>query len=329
MNRLLLCLVVLSAAAQDPSGADRTAVQTAPPGVLWRAPRDLGMENWTCGSAGCGAVPAPPFHFVKEDMEGTFPKLSLKDANGRSWSAKFGGKVIPECFCSRFVAALGFVVEPSYYVGAFQLQDTGRLHRARHFMRPDGSFERARFQLRDPKMEFLANHAWSMADNPFRGSREFAGLRVVMMLLSNWDAKDVREGEEEANTGVFRTPSGELLYSFFDWGSALGRWGKLMRRTRSDCSGFTADTPDLITGVRGNAVEWGYSGKHEDDVRSGITVEDLRWLAPYLERITGEEIRAGLEASGATQRQTGCWAGALEYRIHAIETVVRTGRYWR
>ncbi len=329
MKRLLLCLLALSAAAQDPASADRTMAAAAKPGVLWRQPHDVGMENWTCGSAGCSVAPAPPFHFVKEDMEGTFPKLSVKDAHGRSWSVKFGGKVIPECFCSRFVAALGYVVEPSYYVASFKLQDTGRLRRARHFVQPDGTFVRARFQLREPTMAFLRNHAWSLADNPFRGSRQFAGLRVVMMLLSNWDAKDVREGEEQSNTGVFRAPDGELLYSVFDWGSALGRWGKLMRRTRSDCSGFTADSPDLITGVRGNIVEWRYSGKNQDDVKSGITVDDLRWLAPYLERITAEEIRAGLKASGATPRQTACWAGALEYRMRAIEAVAQTGRYWR
>ncbi|HUK16295.1 MAG TPA: hypothetical protein VLW65_07760 [Bryobacteraceae bacterium] len=328
MKRLLLGLLALSVTAQSPQDADR-AVEAVRPAVLWRAPRDLGTENWSCGSAGCAAAPAPPFYFLQEDMEGTFPKLTVKDAHGRSWSVKFGGKVIPESFCSRFVAALGYIVEPSYYVAAGRLVDAGHLHRARHFIHADGSFERARFQLRDPKMEFLKNHAWSLADNPFRGSREFAGLRVVMMLLSNWDAKDVREGEKTANTGVFRAPDGELLYSFFDWGSALGRWGKVMRRTRSDCSGFTRDSPHFINGVRGNVVEWGYSGKHEDDVRGGITLDDLRWLAPYLERITGEEIRAGLEASGATQRQTACWAGALEYRIRAIEAVARTGRYWR
>ena len=48
-----------------------------------------------------------------------------------------------------------------------------------------------------------------------------------------------------------------------------------MRRTRSDCSGFVADTPHFVTGVRGDLVEWGYSGKHQGDVKAGITVEDL------------------------------------------------------
>jgi hypothetical protein len=102
-----------------------------------------------------------------------------------------------------------------------------------------------------------------------------------------------------------------------------------MRRTRSDCSGFVLDTPAFVTGVRESVVEWGYSGKHAQDVTSAITVEDLKWLAPYLERITDSEIRAGLKASGATERQMTCWAEALVNRIHQLEAVARLGRSWR
>jgi hypothetical protein len=265
---------------------------------------------------------------VKEDIEGTFPKLTIKDAKGRTFSVKFGGKVIPECFCSRFVTAIGYLAEPSYFVADGKLEGSVHLKRARHLVHSDGTFGRARFQLRDEKrVQFLKDSAWSLADNPFRGTHEYAGLRVVMILLSNWDAKDVRDGADESNTAVFRVTGAqpEREYSFFDWGSTLGRWGGLMRRTRSDCSGYAIDTPRLITAVRGNVVEWGFEGKHQDDVRGGITVNDLRWLAPYLVRITDGEIRAGLKASGATERQTACWAGAIESRVREIQTVAQTG----
>jgi hypothetical protein len=117
-----------------------------------------------------------------------------------------------------------------------------------------------------------------------------------------------------------------MLYSFFDWGSTLGRWGNITRRTRSDCSGFSADTPHLITGINGNVVVWGYSGKHEDDIRNGITIDDLRWLAPYLSAVAAEQIRAGLKSSGATDRQTASWTDSLESRIQEVEAVARTGQ---
>jgi len=329
MKRIIPCLVLaFAASAEQDSTADRV-VQPVKPAVIWRAPVNIGMENWTCGPAGCDYAPKPPFQFVKEDVEGTFPKLTVKDAKGRTWSVKFGGKVIPECFSSRFIVAVGYLAEPSYFVSEGKLQGKLQLRRSRTFVRPDGTFRRARFQLRDEKrIEFIKNSAWSLADNPFRGTHEFAGLRVLLMLLSNWDAKDVRDGQGESNTAVFRLAGAqpELQYSFFDWGSTLGRWGGQMRRTRSDPSGYMADTPKLITAVYGNAVEWGFEGKNEEDVRSGITVDDLRWLSPYLSRITDEEIRAGLKASGASERQTACWANAIESRIRDIRTVAQTGR---
>jgi hypothetical protein len=310
--------------------ADRSTIPATQPAILWRAPSGIGMENWTCGSAGCDHAPAPPFHFEKEDMEGTFPKLTVTDAKGRTWSVKFGVKVMPESFSSRFVAALGYVVEPSYYVASGKLDDASKLSRARGYVKSDGTFVRARFQLRDKNtLEFLPKHAWSLTDNPFVGTHELAGLRVLLMMLSNWDVKDFRSGEESSNTAVFRGPGGELLYSFFDWGSTLGRWGNITRRTRSDCTGFSADTPRLITGVRDNVVVWGYSGKHEEIVRNGITVDDLRWLDPYLSAITDEQIRAGLKASGANDRENATCTEALESRIHQVQTVARTGQYTR
>ena len=324
---LLSVFVVLGATPQD---TDRSSNPATQPAVLWRAPSGIGMENWTCGSAGCDHAPAPPFHFEKEDMEGTFPKLSVTDAKSRTWSVKFGAKVIPECFSSRFVAALGYVVEPSYYVPSFKLDDASTLNRARSLVKSDGTFGRARFQLRDRNtLEFLPKHAWSLTDNPFRGTHELAGLRVLLMMLSNWDAKDSRSGQESSNTAVFRGPDGQMLYSFFDWGSSLGRWGNITRRTRGDCSGFRADTPHLISGVHGSIVLWGYSGKHEGDVRNGITIDDLRWLAPHLSAITAEQIRAGLKASGATDRENASWTESLEMRIHAVEALARTGQYSR
>ncbi len=329
MKRLLLCWLAGCCFAQSPAagGSDHSAAALAQlPKMLWHAPRESTLEDWKCGFAGCDHAPAPPFYFVKEDVTGTFPKLSVKDSHGRSFNLKFGGKVITEPFCSRFVSALGYVVEPSYFVGVGRLEGVTRLRRARLFVKPDGSFTRGRFQLRDDSvLKFVTGGAWSLAGNPFQRTPEFAGLRVLMMLLSNWDAKDSRNGQEEANTGMFRGPGSrgrpELLYSFFDWGSTLGRWGGPMRRTRSDCSGYAADTPHFVKGVNGGVVAWGYSGKHQEDVKADITVDDLHWLAPYLQRITDAEIRTGLAASGASGRQTACWANALEQRISQLQTI--------
>jgi hypothetical protein len=296
------------------------------PQLLWHAPREMTIQDWICGPGGCDRTPAPPFHFLKDDSGGTSPKISVSDAKGRQWSVKFGAEVIPECFGARFVSALGYFAEPSYYVQSGRIDLGYKVHRARRVVRRDGRFERARFQLRGQKdMEFLQGRAWAWDENPFRGTRELAGLKIVMMLLSNWDAKDSRDGSE-SNNNVFRGTVGGreyLMYSVYDWGASLGRWGNVLRRDQSDCPSFVEDSPHFVKGVRAGEIEWGFDGKHGDDLRKGITVADVRWLLPHLRRITPEQLQAGLKASGATERQAGCWAGAIGERIRQLSDVAK------
>ena len=306
--------------------ADRVVIEATPPRLLWREPKPATIEDWKCGFEGCACAPAPPFQFVKEDAAGTSAKLELKDAQGRAWAVKFGGKAITEPFGYRFVTAVGYFAEPSYYVASGVIQGAPQLHRGSQYVKSDGSFRNARFQIRDKKFDFVKDSAWSITENPFRGTHELAGLKILLMLLSNWDVKDNRDLAEGPNTAIFRvTEAGGPVqfYSFFDWGSTLGYWGGLMRRDRSDCSAYALDTLKFVKRTGNGAIEWGYSGKRDKDVTSGITVEDIRWLLQYLHRITPEEIHAGLKASGATDRQTACWSDSIQARLRQLEAVAR------
>jgi hypothetical protein len=286
----------------------------------------MAADEWVCGPGGCDRKPVPPFEFQKEDTGGTAPKVLVRDAQGRTWSVKFGPEVIPECFGSRFVTALGYIAEPTYYVDCGRVEHAARLTRSRRVIKPDGSFRRGRFELRGQSdFEFLKGQTWSWVNNPFSGTRELAGLKIVMMLLSNWDAKDARDGDE-SNTNVFRVtqPGGgqELAYTVFDWGASLGRWGSVFRRDQSDCSSYVKDSPHFVRRSEGR-LEWGFEGKHGEDMTTGVTVEDIRWLLPYLGRISPEQLRTGLSASGATPRQAACWAGGIEQRIGELRDAAR------
>ncbi len=294
--------------------------------VLWHDPGPATVEQWKCGPGGCDRAPVAPFQFVREETGGSNPKVAVRDARGRSWSVKFGAEAIPDCFASRFVTAIGYFAEWNYFVDRGRIEGLGKLNRARHVVRPDGSFARARFQMRGQSdLEFLKNGEWSWTDNPFRGSRELAGLKILMMLLSNWDAKDSREGDD-SNTGTFRAPGPDgpqLLYMVDDWGATLGRWGGALRRDQSDCAGYALETPRFVTGVHGNVVEFGYTGKHDADIKNGITLDDVRWLLPLLERITPEQLHTGFAAAGASPRQSRCWAFSIEKRIERLQSIAR------
>jgi len=327
MIRLLTwALLTVAVAVCDPNPADASSAGKALPEVLWRAPRQMTMEDWTCGPGGCDRVPAPPFQFIKEDPGGTNPKVTVRDANRRAWSVKFGAEVIPECFAPRLLEALGYAAEPTYFVATGKIIGVHDLHRARWMVKKDGTFTKARFELRgQPDLVYLKGREWSWLDNPFRGTPELAGLKIAMMLLSNWDAKDARDGGD-SNNGVFREAepgTSDLRYEVFDWGASLGRWGGQLRRDQSDCAGFAEDTQHFVKGVRQSEVEWGFTGKHWQDLTAGISVDDVRWLMPHLLRITPEQMQAGLKASGATEREATCWAGAIENRIQQLQAITR------
>src|SRR6185437_13692518 len=100
------------------------------------------------------------------------------------------------------------------------------LRRAKPFLGKDGAFRYARFKLRDHKMLAHVDGAtWSWDDNPFTGTPELSGLKILLMLTSNWDAKDGRDGEG-SNTGVYTRPgsAGQTYYAFDDWGATMGKW---------------------------------------------------------------------------------------------------------
>ena len=157
------------------------------------------------------------------------------DGAGRRWVVKFGSEAHTDTFQSRFVSALGYAAEPTYFVAAGSIQEVHDLKRAKYFIAKDGSFRDARFKLRGSEVRrgHPSNPDWSWADNPFVGSRELGGLKILVMLTSNWDTKDARNGKDESNTGMIRPVKGEGLRLVC--GNGLGRviWqGRLLIEAR-------------------------------------------------------------------------------------------------
>jgi hypothetical protein len=83
---------------------------------LWLDPKDIGSRDLFWGPAAEARAPKGPFTFVEEDGGGTQPKIILRDAGGREWTAKFGDEVHAEIAASRIVWALGYVADELYFV---------------------------------------------------------------------------------------------------------------------------------------------------------------------------------------------------------------------
>jgi hypothetical protein len=294
--------------------------------IVWRAPQPASIADWVWGPGGKERAPAPPFQFVKENMHGTNPKVNVRDARGAMWIVKFGGEVHAEVFASRLLAATGFGAEPTYYVERGAILGAGGLKRAKPYIGKDGRFRNARFKLRDEKGQgHVKESTWSWADNPFRGTHEMQALQIVAMLVSNWDTKDARDGEG-SNTAVFlRRNAGSNLYwyAISDWGSSLGSWGGFFQRSRWDVTAYERQSKDFVKGVSDGQVVFGFQGKHGRDVSERITVEDIRWVLPFLSRITHDQMIAGFAASGAAPQTAERFAKALRSRIEQLEQAAR------
>ena len=80
-----------------------------------------------------------------------------------------------------------------------------------------------RFYLsgRTPTLREIATRKVSLDSTPFIGTPELGGLKILMMLLSDWDNKDARDAEKRGtNTAIYQHAN--LMYYFIDdWGGAM------------------------------------------------------------------------------------------------------------
>jgi len=302
------------------------AIAQPPAAIMWHDPGDVAKID-LAGDVGTGiAPPKPPFTLIKEDMSGTQPKVLVKDAAGRTWNAKFGYEVKPECFTWRIPAAVGYVMEPSYYVASGQIEGLTAMQRKTPSVQADGHFKDARFQIRDPNFKYLDGQTWKWTANPFARTKELKGLEVLIMLASNWDNKDGTSGPGESNTGIFeRVVNGrkQRVYTFTDWGSGMGYWGDKTGQTDWNCHDYTAQTADFVKGIVNGEVVFGYEGHHNNDFKRHIRPADVAWLMARLGRITDEQIGAALRASGATPQDETCFTKAIRARIDQLSAVAK------
>jgi hypothetical protein len=292
--------------------------------TLWRDPGAVESLDLSGGPGGPDGPPLPPFSFLEEHRTGSQPCVSVTDARGRRWRVKWGHEVRAENFAVRLVWACGYHAETTYYVDAGTIAGAETLQRASACITGDGRFREARFELDDPAVrKHFEEHSWAWNDNPFVGTPQLNGLKVLVMLLADWDTKDRRDVARGSNTAIFEHRVGrwrrEARYLITDWGGSMGRWGStVVTRGRWDPAGFAAQNPQFVTGTPDGVVQFGYVGQRTADVATGISVEDVRWLCRYLGRITDAQLRDALTASGGSPEDTERFTAAIRGRIEML-----------
>ncbi|MCW5980546.1 MAG: hypothetical protein KIT09_20875 [Bryobacteraceae bacterium] len=325
LNVATCSVLLLSLSVGPVSSGERNA--TAVQDVLWKEPGCVNCKDFRYGPGGKESLPKPPFEFIEEEEGGSSAKVKLRDARGNLWIAKWGIEAKGASFAPRIAWAVGYYVRPSHFVGRGRILGAKNLGRAAEFVDGEGNFQEANFRLIPRELTWLEDRNWTWNDNPFAGSEEgrhaLTGLKIIMMLTSNWDAKDGRDESRGANTAIYATNTATpgYIYSFDDWGASMGRWGNVWTREKWNPEQFVEQTPLFIRGINDGYVDFGFDGTHDGDIRKGISVPDVRWIYRYLGKITDKQLRDGLIASGATAEETQALAGALRQRLRQLQQV--------
>ena len=296
------------------------------PGILWRDPAAIGSRDLFYGPG--GKQHEPPrgrFTFLKEDPEGSNPKFDVRDENGVKWKVKLGLEARPETVASRIAWAAGYFADEDYFVRDLHVEHMpGRLHRGRKLVDPDGTVHNVRLKRDSGEEKKIGT--WQWRRNPFVGTRELNGLKVVMALINNWDLKDV-------NNAVYQRGSC-LAYEVSDLGASFASAGRTWpfdkskgnlesyRRARF-IRGMTDDTVDFQTPARPKWVMFvnpkGYFMRvHLEWIGRNIPREDARWVGLILSRLSPGQIGDAFRAAGYDARDVDEFSAVLLSRIAAL-----------
>jgi hypothetical protein len=305
--------------------AAREGARSPAVGILWSNPVDINSRNLFYGPGGSAHVPNGKYTFVKEDLGGTNPKFVIKDENGVKWKVKMGIEARPETVASRIVWAAGYFANEDYFMPVLHVRGMPeRLHRGWKLVGPDGAVYNVRLK-RESKDEKKIDD-WSWRDDPFTGTREWNGLRVLMALINNWDLKD-------DNNAIYQAGD-ERIYMVSDLGASFASAGRSWpsERTKGDLDKYersrfirrvTPTTVDFQTPARPRYVYFVNPKEymmrvHLEWIGKNIPRADAKWMGNLLARLSEQQIRDAFRAAGYSPRDIEEFSSVVERRIAVL-----------
>ncbi len=308
-----------------------TQTPVPPITYLWSRPKDISSENLFYGRGGKELEPHGPFTFEKEDLNGTNPKFDVRDPDGVKWKIKLGAEARPETAASRFVWAVGYHTDEDYFMPVVTVMGLPEhVHRGRDMIEPGGVMRNVRLK-REAGEKKVDN--WSWKDNPFVGTREMYGLRVMMAVINNWDLKDENNAIRDFKKGDEDGDTREYLVS--DLGASFGTTGRELSHTKSKGNLESYARSSFIRKVRQNSVDFDVPSRpsliiafntpeyversHMRWIGEDIPREDARWIGDLLGQLSDDQIRDGFRAAGYEGEELNEFAVELEKRIAELK----------
>ncbi|HET9181139.1 MAG TPA: hypothetical protein VFP59_03320 [Candidatus Angelobacter sp.] len=266
--------------------------------------------------------------FLTEDSHGQNSKLYLEDAHGEKWTAKLGVESQPETVASRLLWAVGYFANDDYYFDQLQVDGLpAHLKRGQGHVVAPGVLAGVRMQRHPGKQE---KSAWNWKHNPFVGTREFNGLRVMMALISNWDLKD-------DNNAVYRDSKNGEHWMVSDVGTAFGASGMKFTEHASKNNLENYRKSRFIAKVTPAYVDIDFPQRppllyifvlpsylHQVHLRwigKHIPKEDAKWVGSLLGQLSTRQIQDAFRAAGYSQAQVAGFTHVLQARIAALNNL--------
>src|SRR5262245_29812201 len=315
LRLLVLLLLVLSSLTVEPGQAKPKEKKKIPSGtpVLWHQPTDIAQRDLFLGPG--GETMLPDLHsltFIKEEKGGYSKKYRVRDASGREWVAKIGKEAQSETSAVRLLWGVGYQTEINYLEPSVTIPGKG-------------TFQNVRFEARPDDVKRVGNWKWDK--NPFVSTRQFQGLKVMMVLLSNWDIKD-------SNNQILYSPDttgDELRYIISDMGATFGHSSGTFffwRITRSRNNPTKFAKGEFLQKVRGNRVYLHHGGKRQDLFKD-ITVDDAIWMGTLLSQLSDNQLKDAFRAANYTPSQIDLLASTVRRRTNELMSLRPQQRFGR
>jgi hypothetical protein len=267
--------------------------------------------------------PKLPVKFLDQDKGGHNSKLDVEDSSGTRWKAKLGIEAQPETVATRLLWAIGYFTNEDYFVTNLEVDGLpSHLRRGQGHVSSPNHLDKVRLQRRPGSEKKSAN--WDWKHNPFKDTREFNGLRVMMALLGNWDLKD-------ENNAVYRNKDGSEEYLVTDVGTAFGPSGDRFTEAGSKNNLKAYRSAKFIAKVTSTHVDFNFPRVppliyifdvphffHQISMRwvgNRVPRADAKWVGSLLAQLSEQQIEGAFRAGGYSSEQATAFTQVVEARI--------------
>jgi len=306
---LLILLLVISADAQKKKSKNKDALPPGKP-VMWKSV-DISHRDLFLGPGGDAMRPdLSKVTFIKKETGGYNRKYRIKDGSGRIWVVKFGREAKPETAATRLLWSLGYQTEINYWVPEITIPTVGTLRNVRLEARPDN---------------IKRYDGWDWRRNPFSGTNELQGLKIMMVLFNNWDIGPYN------NKIFYDKRTGELRYGLSDLGATFGKLGSnnlpiFWRLGRSIGKPRGYARTHLVKSVKNGRVKLAYKGKSAS-IFKDITPGQARWLADLLMQLDDGQIEDAFRAADYSPGEIEILTHAVRSRIMELDRAASAERF--